>query len=103
VGSGTFLHLAAVADELARRLCHIFLRDEFGNRAVFGGSLRHRDDPHFRDYLLFHEYFHGDTGRGIGAAHQTGWTGLIALLLRSGGRGEGVTSAAAIAEPAPAG
>ncbi|MGH7059241.1 MAG: hypothetical protein ACREFH_02540, partial [Stellaceae bacterium] len=69
--------------ELARRLCRIFMIDEFGNRAVFGGSAPHRDDPHFRDRLLFYEYFHGDTGRGVGAAHQTGWTALVALLLHA--------------------
>ena len=83
VGSGNVLHLGEVAAELARRLCRIFLIDEFGNRAVFGGSTLHRDDPHFRDHLLFYEYFHGDTGRGVGAAHQTGWTALVALLLHS--------------------
>ncbi|HEY1261074.1 MAG TPA: glucosidase, partial [Stellaceae bacterium] len=83
VGSGNLLHLGEVAAELARRLCRIFLIDERGNRAVFGGSPVHRDDPQFRDHLLFYEYFHGDTGRGVGAAHQTGWTALVALLLHA--------------------
>jgi hypothetical protein len=83
VGSGNLLHLGEVAAELARRLCRIFLIDGLGNRAVFGGSLPHRDDPQFRDHLLFYEYFHGDTGRGVGAAHQTGWTALVALLLHA--------------------
>jgi hypothetical protein len=96
VGSGTLLHLGEVAAELARRLCRIFRIDEFGNRVVFGGSLPHRDDPNFRDNLLFYEYFHGDTGRGIGAAHQTGWTGLVALLLHAY---PGIGSAAA--QPSP--
>jgi hypothetical protein len=63
-------------------LSRLFLKDASGRRPVFGESLRHRDDPTFRDHILFHEYFHGDTGRGIGASHQTGWTGLVALLLR---------------------
>jgi len=83
VGSGTMLHLGEVATELSRRLCRIFLRDEEGHRPVFGDSRIQQEDPHFRDNVLFHEYFHGDTGRGLGASHQTGWTGLIALLLRS--------------------
>jgi len=81
-GSGRYLNLEQVAAELSRRLTRLFLRDETGRRPVFGDSQRHREDPAFRDNLLFHEYFHGDTGRGVGASHQTGWTGLIALLLR---------------------
>jgi hypothetical protein len=80
-GSGRFLNLEEVANELSRRLAQIFLRDPSGARPVFGGSARHRDDPAFRDHVLFYEYFHGDTGRGVGASHQTGWTGLVALLL----------------------
>jgi hypothetical protein len=83
-GSGRYLNLDQVAMELSRRLTRLFLKDETGHRPVFGDSERHRDDPTFRDNLLFHEYFHGDTGRGVGASHQTGWTGLIALLLRQG-------------------
>src|SRR6266496_3036847 len=81
-GSGDYLNLDQVATELSRRLTRLFLKDETGRRPVFGESQRHRDDPAFRDNLLFHEYFHGDTGRGVGASHQTGWTGLVALLLR---------------------
>jgi hypothetical protein len=81
-GSGRFLTINGVAQELTRRLTGIFLRDENGRRAVFGPSDRLQNDPHFRDYLLFYEYFHGDTGKGIGASHQTGWTGLIAKLLQ---------------------
>jgi len=81
-GSGRFLTLAEVADELTRRLSRIFLRDAEGKRAVFGNNHKLQTDPHFRDLLQFHEYFHGDSGRGVGAAHQTGWTGLIAKLLQ---------------------
>jgi hypothetical protein len=80
-GSGQLLTIAEVADELSRRLTSIFLRDEKGRRAVFGDSERLQRDPHFRDYVLFHEYFHGDDGSGLGASHQTGWTGLVASLL----------------------
>ncbi len=81
-GSGTLLTLEQVADELSRRLTRIFLRDEQGRRAVFGNQPKLQDNPHFRDHLLFHEYFHGDNGRGVGASHQTGWTGLVAKLLQ---------------------
>jgi hypothetical protein len=84
VGSGTMLHLGEAADELSRRLCCLFLRDKNGNRPVFGDSRILQEDPQCRDNLLFYEYFHGDTGRGLGASHQTGWTGLIALLLQPG-------------------
>ncbi len=82
-GSGKLHHLGEVAGELSRRLCRIFLRDENGRRPVLGCSRIEQEDIHFRDLVLFYEYFHGDTGRGLGAAHQTGWTALIALLLRS--------------------
>jgi hypothetical protein len=81
-GSGRMLTLAEVADELAARLGAIFLRDARGRRPCFGGTELLQADPHFRDHLLFHEYFHGDDGAGIGASHQTGWTGLVADLLR---------------------
>jgi hypothetical protein len=81
-GSGRFLTLAEVADELAARLSRIFLRDADGRRPVFGDSAKLQTDPHFRDHVLFYEYFHGDTGRGVGAGHQTGWTALIAKLLQ---------------------
>jgi hypothetical protein len=80
-GSGRFLTLSEIADELSRRLCALFLRDEQGRRAVLGDSPLLQSDPHFRDYVPFYEYFHGDTGRGVGASHQTGWTGLVAKLL----------------------
>ena len=71
-----------MAAELSRRLTRIFLRDESGRRAVFGESAKLQTDPHFREHLLFCEYFHGDTGRGVGASHQTGWTAPVAKLLQ---------------------
>ena len=85
-GSGQFLTIEEVAREVARRLCNIFLRDAAGRRPVFGGQEKFQHDPHFRDYIPFYEYFHGDSGRGVGAAHQTGWTGLIAKLLQIGAK-----------------
>jgi len=80
-GSGKYLTLFEVAKEIANRLSKIFLRDENGRRPVYGGSKKFQDDPHWRDYILFYEYFHGDNGAGLGASHQTGWTGLIARSL----------------------
>ena len=102
VGSGTMLHLGEVAAELSRRLCRIFLRDKDGHRPVLGDSPLEQNDPNFRDNVLFYEFFHGDTGRGLGASHQTGWTGLIALMLRSytPGATARTTAPAAAAEPA---
>jgi len=79
--SGVTLSLREIANELSARLTRLFLRGPDGRRPVFGDAVRLRDDPHFRDHVLFFEYFHGDTGRGLGASHQTGWTGLVALLL----------------------
>ena len=81
-GSATLLTLDNVAKELSRRLTRIFLRDETGQRPVHGGVAIFQNDPHWRDLLLFYEYFHGDNGAGIGASHQTGWTGLVANLLQ---------------------
>lgn len=81
-GSGTLMNLSQVADELSTRLTRIFLKNEQGQRPVFGGIDRLQTDVHWRDHILFHEYFHGDNGAGLGASHQTGWTGLIAALLR---------------------
>ena len=81
VGSGRMLSLAEVADEITDRLCRLFVRDATGARPVFGGDARFAA-PGFRDHVLFYEYFHGDSGRGLGAAHQTGWTGLVASLLQ---------------------
>ena len=84
-GSGTMMTLAEVATELSRRLSSLFLRDEHGRRPVHGDVALFQQDPRWRDLLPFHEYFHGDTGRGIGASHQTGWTGLVAKLLQQSG------------------
>jgi hypothetical protein len=81
-GSGKMCSLLQVADELTRRLTRLFVRNERGERPVFGASAKMQGDPHFRDHLLFYEYFDGDTGRGVGASHQTGWTVLIAKLLQ---------------------
>ena len=75
------LTLNEIADELCRRLIKLFLRGADGRRPVFGGYEKFQIDPHFKDYILFHEYFHGDNGRGCGASHQTGWTGLVANLI----------------------
>jgi len=77
VGSGNFLNLLEVSRELATRLARIFLPDDKGRRPCFGGDDRFATDPHWQGLLWFHEYFHGDTGRGLGATHQTGWTALI--------------------------
>jgi hypothetical protein len=85
MGSGRMLSLDEVASELSQRLIRIFLRDESGRRPVFGGFEKFQTDPQFRDYILFHEYFHGDNGAGLGASHQTGWTGLIAKLIQQSG------------------
>jgi hypothetical protein len=84
-GSGNYLTLWEVATELSQRLARIFLRDESGRRPVFGGAEKFQTDPHWRDLLLFYEYFHGDNGAGIGASHQTGWTGLVAKLMQQSG------------------
>src|SRR5262249_19039092 len=81
-GSGRFMSIRDVADELARRLSRLFLKDESGSRPVLRYHQKLATDPQFRDYLLFHEYFHGDNGRGVGASHQTGWTGLVAKLIQ---------------------
>jgi Glycosyl hydrolase family 63 C-terminal domain len=80
-GSGRQMNLYQVAEEIARRLSNLFLRDETGKRPVFGGAKKFQEDAHWRDHLLFYEYFHGDNGAGLGASHQTGWTGVIARSL----------------------
>jgi hypothetical protein len=84
-GSGPLVTLWDVATELSRRLCRIFLRGPDGRRPVHGAAVRFQEDPHWRDLVLFYEYFHGDDGAGIGASHQTGWTGLVAKLLQQSG------------------
>jgi hypothetical protein len=78
-GSGRRLNLYEVAREIAARLARTFLRDDSGRRPVHGWQAKFQDDPHWRDLLLFYEYFHGDNGAGLGASHQTGWTGLAAV------------------------
>jgi hypothetical protein len=85
-GSGQYMTLFEVAQELVRRLKSTFVRDEKGNRPVYGGTRKFQDDPYWRDYILFYEYFHGDNGAGLGASHQTGWTGAIARLMDLAGR-----------------
>src|SRR5260370_13534585 len=70
-----------VAEESGRLMASMFLRDEYGRRPVYGGTSKFQEDTHWRDYLLFYEYFHGDNGAGLGASHQTGWTGIIARIM----------------------
>jgi hypothetical protein len=85
-GSGNLMNLFEVAREISHRLVRIFMRDESGRRPVYGGIEKFQTDPNWKDYLLFHEYFHGDNGAGLGASHQTGWTGLVAKLIELFGR-----------------
>jgi len=80
-GSGHRMNLYQVAEELGRRLTNVFLRGKDGRRPVYGETAKFQEDPHWRDYVLFYEYFHGDNGAGIGASHQTGWTGIIARIM----------------------
>jgi hypothetical protein len=80
-GSGRQMTLYQVAEELTRRLASIFLRDGEGRRPVHGGAKKFQEDPHWRDLILFYEYFHGDNGAGLGASHQTGWTGIVARAM----------------------
>ena len=95
-GSGIMKTLDQIADELCRRLVRLFMRGPDGRRPVFGAYEKFQVDPNFKDYLLFHEYFHGDNGRGCGASHQTGWTALIANLI------DQLVPAAATADVRPA-
>jgi hypothetical protein len=81
-GSGHLMNLFEVAKEISDRLSRLFLRDERGRRAVYGGTEKFQADPHWRDHILFYEYFHGDNGAGLGASHQTGWTGVVAKLIQ---------------------
>jgi hypothetical protein len=85
-GSGKMMNLFEVAREIANRLTRIFLRDKSGRRPVYGGTEKFQTDPNWKDYILFYEYFHGDNGAGIGASHQTGWTGLVAKMIELFGR-----------------
>ena len=84
-GSGVVMNLSEVARHLSQRLSHLFLRDQHGRRPVFGGAEKFQTDPHFRDHILFYEFFQGDNGAGLGASHQTGWTSLVAKLLQQSG------------------
>lgn len=88
-GSAQRMDLREVAQEIARRQISLFRRGKDGHRPIHGADPRFRDDPAWRDLLLFHEYFHGDDGRGLGASHQTGWTALVARLLEKYGREDG--------------
>jgi hypothetical protein len=81
-GSGKLMNLFEVAQEISNRLVSIFARNSSGVRPVYGGSKRFQEDPYWKDNLLFYEYFHGDNGAGIGASHQTGWTGLVGKLIQ---------------------
>lgn len=80
-GSGNMMNLFEVAKNIGERLSSTFTRDEQGKRPVYGGSEKFQQDPHWRDYILFYEYFHGDNGAGLGASHQTGWTGVVAKII----------------------
>jgi len=80
-GSGNFLTMDLIARELSMRCMKIFMRNEEGNRPVFGNNKKFQTDPHFKDYILFYEYFHGESGKGLGASHQTGWTGLVSEMI----------------------
>jgi hypothetical protein len=92
-GSGKKLSLGEIADELSRRLIALFTRDASGKRPVFGGQTVFQHDPNWRDHILFYEYFNGDDGAGLGASHQTGWTGLVAkLILQQANRATNRTS-----------
>ena len=91
-GSGTEVRLRDVAEDLARRLVSIWLDDENGRRPVYGAYEKFQTDPDWHDLLWFHEYFHGDTGAGIGASHQTGWTGLVAHLVCQSGMIDAIDS-----------
>jgi hypothetical protein len=86
-GSGNYLTLKDIANDLSDRLIRIFKKDEAGRRAVFGDYTKMQEDEHFSPYLWFFEYFHGDNGRGAGATHQTGWTGLVAKLIQQRNKG----------------
>jgi hypothetical protein len=88
-GSGNSMNLFEVAREIANRLTRIFLRDASGRRPVYGGTQKFQTDPQWKDYLLFYEYFHGDNGAGLGASHQTGWTGMVAAMINIFGRVDG--------------
>jgi hypothetical protein len=99
-GSGRLLNLQQVAEELQDRLARLFLPDAAGQRPCHGGEARYASDPHWKDLVLFHEYFHGDTGRGVGASHQTGWTALVLRCIEDVARRRGETAEAPKPKPA---
>jgi hypothetical protein len=106
-GSGRRMTLYQVAEEIGRRLSSIFMRDDTGRRPVHGASRTFQDDPHWRDLILFYEYFHADNGAGLGASHQTGWTGIVARAMHLFATSTGeefleLGKAAALAETQPA-
>jgi hypothetical protein len=88
-GSGDQMNLFEVAREIARRLTSIFLRDNSGRRPVYGGTEKFQSDPHWKDQILFYEYFQGDNGAGLGASHQTGWTSIVSKMIELFGRIDG--------------
>jgi hypothetical protein len=94
-GSGNWMNLFEVAREVANRLTRIFLRDEAGRRPVYGSTEKFQTDAHWKDYVLFYEYFHGDSGAGLGASHQTGWSGVVAQLIELFGKLDGTQFLAA--------
>jgi hypothetical protein len=96
-GSGKMMNLTEAASELTRRLVSIFVPGEDGHRPCHGGESRYAQDPHWRDLIVFNEYFHGDTGRGCGASHQTGWTALVVRLLQKFGSGRAIDTSATAA------
>ena len=100
VRSGKFVTIRQVADELTRRIRKLFLKGDDGQRPVLKYHPKLASDPHFKDYVLFHEFFHGDTGRGGGAPHQTGWTGLVAKLLQPRRSGHQPGETIFVAQPA---
>jgi hypothetical protein len=85
-GSGKLMNLFEVAQEIGERLSSTFLRNEQGRRPVYGGTEKFQTDPNWRDLILFYEYFHGDNGAGLGASHQTGWTGVVAKIIQLFGK-----------------
>ena len=87
-GSDNMFNLGQVAEALTERLCCLFLRDETGKRPIYGGTAVFQEDPSWSNLILFNEYFHGDNGAGLGASHQTGWTGLVANLIQQSGRAQ---------------
>jgi hypothetical protein len=99
-GSRKFMTIQEVTAELSRRLIRLFLKDEKGERPALKYHDKLARDPHFRDYILFHEYFHGDSGRGVGASHQTGWTGLVAKLIQPRAPASAASKAIRAASPA---